>query len=75
MKNIPTAIAAIKAGGINYFANLAEDEEDLETALLTGLGEEACLPEDPMSVERTKWKHIHRLLKSYDRNVSGTARR
>ena len=72
--NIPTAVAAIKAGAIDYLAKPA-NAEDIETALLADPSKKAYPPKDPMSADRIKWEHIHRLFELCDRNVSETARR
>ena len=72
--NIPTAVAAIKAGAIDYLAKPA-DAEDVETALLADPSKKAYPPEDPMSADRIKWEHIHRVFELCNRNVSETARR
>jgi len=72
--NIPTAVAAIKAGAIDYLAKPA-DAEDVETALLADPSKKAYPPEDPMSADRVKWEHIHRIFELCNRNVSETARR
>ena len=72
--NIPTAVAAIKAGAIDYLAKPA-DAEDIETALLADPNKKAYPPEDPMSADRVKWEHIHRIFELCNRNVSETARR
>ena len=72
--NIPTAVAAIKAGAIDYLAKPV-DAEDVETALLADPSQKAHPPEDPMSADRVKWEHIHRIFELCNRNVSETARR
>lgn len=72
--NIATAVAAVKAGAIDYLPKPA-DADAVERALL---GDEASLPpapEDPMSAERVRWEHIQRIFEQCDRNVSETARR
>ena len=71
---ISTAVAAIKAGAMDYLAKPAE-VEDIETALLADPNKKAYPPEDPMSADRVKWEHIHRVFELCDRNVSETARR
>ena len=63
--NIPTAVAAIKEGAIDYLAKPA-DADDVE---------KAAPPENPMSADRVKWEHIHRVFELCNRNVSETARR
>ena len=72
--NIPTAVAAVKAGAIDYLAKPA-DAEDLETALLADPKKKAYPPVNPMSADRIKWEHIHRVFELCNRNVSETARR
>ena len=72
--NIPTAVAAIKEGAIDYLAKPA-DADDVERALLADPNEKAAPPENPMSADRVKWEHIHRVFELCNRNVSETARR
>ena len=56
--NIPTAVAAIKQGAIDYLAKPA-DADDVERALLADPNSKAAPPENPMSADRVKWEHIH----------------
>ena len=72
--NIPTAVAAVKAGAIDYITKPA-DADDVENALLALPESKAIPPENPMSADRVKWEHIHRVFELCDRNVSETARR
>ena len=72
--NIPTAVAAIKQGAIDYLAKPA-DADDVERALLADPNRKAAPPENPMSADRVKWEHIHRVFELCNRNVSETARR
>ena len=72
--NIPTAVAAIKEGAIDYLAKPA-DADDIERALLADPNKKAAPPENPMSADRVKWEHIHRVFELCNRNVSETARR
>ena len=72
--NIPTAVAAIKEGAIDYLAKPA-DADDVEKALLADPSKKAAPPENPMSADRVKWEHIHRVFELCNRNVSETARR
>ena len=72
--NIPTAVAAIKHGAIDYLAKPA-DADDVEKALLADPNKKAQPPENPMSADRVKWEHIHRVFELCNRNVSETARR
>ena len=72
--NIPTAVAAVKAGAIDYIPKPA-DADDVEKALLALSESKAKPPENPMSADRVKWEHIHRVFELCNRNVSETARR
>ena len=72
--NIPTAVAAVKAGAIDYIPKPA-DADDVENALLAAHLDKANPPENPMSADRVKWEHIHRIFELCNRNVSETARR
>tara|TARA_B100000965_G_scaffold216284_1_gene180975 strand:- start:596 stop:1168 length:573 start_codon:yes stop_codon:yes gene_type:complete len=72
--NLPTAVAAVKAGAIDYIAKPA-DADDVESALLASPESKAMPPENPMSADRVKWEHIHRVFELCNRNVSETARR
>jgi two-component system response regulator RegA len=72
--NIATAVAAVKAGAVDYLPKPA-DADAVERALLAT---EAALPpppEDPMSADRVRWEHIQRVFEQCERNVSETARR
>jgi two-component system, response regulator RegA len=73
--NIATAVAAVKAGAVDYLPKPA-DADAVERALLAT--ETTALPpppEDPMSADRVRWEHIQRVFEQCDRNVSETARR
>ena len=72
--NLPTAVAAVKAGAIDYLA-IPVDADDVEAALLADRNTRANPPENPMSADRVKWEHINRVFELCNRNVSETARR
>lgn len=72
--NIATAVAAVKAGAIDYLAKPA-DADAVEAALLAPPGDRPKPPEQPMSADRVRWEHIQRVFELCDRNVSETARR
>ena len=72
--NLPTAVAAVKGGAIDYIAKPV-DADDVEAALLASPESKAKPPENPMSADRVKWEHIHRVFELCNRNVSETARR
>ncbi|MEM7021125.1 MAG: ActR/PrrA/RegA family redox response regulator transcription factor [Pseudomonadota bacterium] len=72
--NIATAVAAIKAGAVDYLAKPV-DAEDVANALLRAGQGLPPPPENPMSADRVRWEHIQRVFEQCDRNVSETARR
>ncbi|MCJ9428235.1 ActR/PrrA/RegA family redox response regulator transcription factor [Kordiimonas marina] len=72
--NIASAVAAVKAGAVDFLAKPA-DPEEIANTLLNIEGGTPPLPENPMSADRVKWEHIQRVYELCDRNVSETARR
>ena len=72
--NIPTTVEAIKAGAIDYISK-PTDADDIAKALLAHPNSKPIPPENPMSADRVKWEHIHRVFELCNRNVSETARR
>ncbi len=72
--NLASAVAAVKAGAVDYLAKPADPDEIAKALLATG-GEKPEPPENPMSADRVKWEHIQRVYELCDRNVSETARR
>ncbi len=72
--NIPTAVAAVKAGAVDYLAKPA-DADDVEAALMVTGDDLPEPPENPMSADRVRWEHIQRVYELCGRNVSETARR
>jgi two-component system response regulator RegA len=71
---IATAVAAVKAGAIDYLAKPA-DPEDIVKALLAAPDDKPEPPENPMSADRIRWEHIQRVYELCGHNVSETARR
>jgi two-component system response regulator RegA len=72
--NIATAVAAVKAGAVDYLPKPA-DADQIEAALLNKDRPLPTPPENPMSADRVRWEHIQRVYEQCDRNVSETARR
>jgi two-component system, response regulator RegA len=72
--NIATAVKAVKLGAVGYLLKPA-DADDIISALLTPRGGIAKAPSRPMSADRVRWEHIHRVYEVCGRNVSETARR
>lgn len=71
--NIASAVAAVKAGAIDYLPKPA-DADDVVRALLAREDGPAP-PENPMSADRVRWEHIQRVYELCGHNVSETARR
>ena len=72
--NIATAVAAVKAGALDYLPKPA-DPDQIAAALLQTGGDLPPPPQDPMSADRVRWEHIQRVYEQCGRNVSETARR
>ncbi len=72
--NIATAVAAVKAGAVDYLAK-PTDADQVEAALLNRDGNLPPPPDHPMSADRVRWEHIQRVYEQCGRNVSETARR
>lgn len=72
--NIATAVAAVKAGAVDYLTKPA-DADSVEAALMQLDDGPPPPPEQPMSADRVRWEHIQRVYEQCDRNVSETARR
>ena len=72
--NIATAVAAVKAGAVDYLAKPA-DADDVINALLASGSSLPPPPPNPMSADRVRWEHIQRVFEQCNRNVSETARR
>lgn len=72
--NIATAVAAVKAGAIDYLPKPA-DADDVVNALLARADAAPKPPENPMSADRVRWEHIQRVYELCNNNVSETARR
>ena len=72
--NIATAVAAVKAGAVDYLPKPA-DADQITAALLDHAEALPPPPENPMSADRVRWEHIQRVFEQCERNVSETARR
>jgi two-component system response regulator RegA len=72
--NIATAVAAVKAGAVDYLSKPA-DADDVVKALLAHPDESPLPPDNPMSADRVRWEHIQRVYELCGHNVSETARR
>ena len=72
--NIASAVAAVKAGAVDYLPKPA-DADEISATLLEANRPLPPPPDDPMSTDRVRWEHIQRVFEQCDRNVSETARR
>jgi two-component system, response regulator RegA len=72
--NIATAVAAIKAGAVDYLAKPVDADDVVNALLRSGEGLPPP-PDNPMSADRVRWEHIQRVFEQCQRNVSETARR
>jgi two-component system response regulator RegA len=73
--NIATAVAAVKAGAIDYLAKPADADDVVKALMVSAAGEAPSPPENPMSADRVRWEHIQRVYELCGHNVSETARR
>jgi two-component system response regulator RegA len=72
--NIATAVAAVKAGAVDYLAKPADADDVINALMVTGSSLPPP-PHNPMSADRVRWEHIQRVFEQCNRNVSETARR
>ena len=70
---IATAVAAVKAGAVDYLQKPADADDVVKALLATGEAPEP--PVNPMSADRVRWEHIQRVYELCDHNVSESARR
>lgn len=71
--SIANAVAAVKLGAADYLTKPA-DPDDLAAALL-GRPPAGGLLLRPMTADRARWEHIHRVYEFCGNNVSETSRR
>ena len=72
--SIASSLVALKAGAADYLAKPV-DPDCLLASLLGRAGDAAGPAAQPMSADRVRWEHIHRVFEQCQRNVSETARR
>jgi two-component system response regulator RegA len=73
--NIATAVAAVKAGAVDYLSKPADADDVVKALLAAAAGESPAPPDNPMSADRVRWEHIQRVYELCGHNVSETARR
>ena len=71
--NIPTAVAAVRAGAIDYIAKPATADEIVD-ALIRPRDEQPPAPVNPISPDDARKEHITHVFHELDENVSKTAR-
>ncbi len=72
--SISTAVEAIKLGALNYLCKPA-DADDILNAFEQAQGNaDVEISNQPPSVNRLEWEHIHRVRNEHDGNISATAR-
>lgn len=72
--SIATAVEAIKLGAVNYLAKPLD--ANMIEAAFQSVGGDANIPvgEEPVSVNRLAWEHIHDVLADNRGNISAAAR-
>ncbi len=73
--NIATAVAAVKAGAVDYLPKPANADDVARALLSAGAEAKTQPPENPMSADRVRWEHIQRIYELCGHNISETARR
>jgi len=73
--NIATAVAAVKAGAVDYLSKPADADDVVKALLAAATGAAPAPPDNPMSADRVRWEHIQRVYELCNHNVSETARR
>jgi two-component system response regulator RegA len=73
--NIATAVAAVKAGAIDYLAKPADADDVVKALMVAATRDTPSPPDNPMSADRVRWEHIQRVYELCGHNVSETARR
>lgn len=73
--SIATAVEAIKLGAVHYLTKPANADEVL-AALHKEEGDPSVpVAENPLTVRRLEWEHLHKVLAECDGNISAAARR
>ncbi len=73
--SVATAVEAIKLGAVHYLTKPADADEIL-AALHKDEGDASILVSDnPLTVKRLEWEHLHKVLSECDGNISAAARK
>ena len=73
--NIPTAVAAIKEGAIDYISKTSRCRWCRKSIISWSMQKKLHHQKIQCQLIRVKWEHIHRVFELCNRNVSETARR
>src|SRR5476651_13685 len=68
--NIATAVAAVKAGAVDYLSKPADADDVVKALLAAATGVAPAPPDNPMSADRVRWEHIQRVYELCDHNRS-----
>jgi len=72
--SIATAVEAIKLGAIQYLTKPTTTDE-IVAALYQDQGDATVPPaQNPISIKRLEWEHLHKVLSEHDGNISAAAR-
>lgn len=72
--SIATAVEAIKLGATHYLAKPVDANEIMNAFERTNGETDVQIRDNPLSVGRLEWEHIHKILNENDNNISVTAR-
>ncbi|MEJ2388767.1 MAG: response regulator transcription factor [Chromatiaceae bacterium] len=72
--SIATAVEAIKLGAIQYLTKPTDAAQILDALHQDEGNPQVEIPEQPLSVSRLEWEHIHKVLADCDGNISAAAR-
>ncbi len=72
--SIATAVEAIKLGATHYLTKPADADQIHAAFGRTEGASDTPIPEQPISVNRLEWEHIHRVLQECSGNISAAAR-
>ncbi|ORU89547.1 MAG: two-component system response regulator [Cycloclasticus sp. symbiont of Poecilosclerida sp. M] len=72
--NIATAVEAVKLGAMQYITKPANVDEILSAFDKIAPDVDTVPPEQPLSVKRLEWEHMHQVLQLCDGNISQAAR-
>ena len=72
--SIATTVQAMRLGAHNYLCKPASTREIISALTDQCADPDIPIADDPPSLDRLEWEHIHRVLLENDNNISATAR-